>query len=272
MGEDHDNRDDEPAAEKTDARAIRDHVFSADEQRLAERLDRLGLVMEGVDRDPALLSKAASKLGSILHWYRIRADLGSAARATKQRDRLDAIRAMESGARRLKELQTPERVDLDVVFLARMARRLDLNDPEKLGGYSIDGDLTQALIEELSLAAADLLAKGDVQNEPWHVARIGEPSWPKTQGWSAMHNLVAELGEWYFKYIGRRPTVTIDHHHGGKTVQPIKGGTFVEFVRACCVDAAIKQPSATTIEYALRKARSDDGPGQARRGRGWNMG
>ena len=236
-------------------------------------LTRLRLALAAGDCEPdALLRAGAKDLEWLFIWYRNRADLGSSARAKKQFDRLNAIRSMESGASGLEELQAPERADLASVFLTRLARRLDLDDLEELHCYSIDGSLTQALIEELWRAAADVLAKGHVENEPWHVARVEEPSWPKTEGWSAMDNLIADLGEWYLKYTGRRPAVTVDHHHGGAAVQPKKGGKFVEFVQACCIAGKVKEPSAATIELALSKARDADGAWRARRKRGWNLG
>src|SRR6516225_8945014 len=84
-----------------------------------------------------------------------------------------------------------------------------------------------------------------VQNEPWRVARVGEPSY-KTPGWTAMNQLVASLGRWYWKYIGKRPTVTRNHHH------PDRAGKFVSFVHACCDEWRIQKPTSMAVESALK--------------------
>jgi hypothetical protein len=260
-----DGRDDSKSSKSSVGNAARrggrDERFAADVPGFIEMLNGLGLVLDG---DAEFRSEVAKDLDWVFDWCDGTSILESASEARRQGRLFKKLHSsIRVAAECLRSLQTPLKNDLDATFLARLARclgleRLDFDSrAHRLGSeyqiYSLY-ELPLSIVEEIANAAADVSMK-HLQNEPWRVARVGEPS-ARIPGWSSTDLLVAMLGERYLRWFKKRPGLVV-YHHGERAGE--KGGKFVTFVRACCERRGGSAPSPTAIGEALRKARKQGG-------------
>jgi hypothetical protein len=267
MGDERDGRtSSRPRRGNAAGRGAPNQRFAADVGGFIEMIAGLGLALDG---DAEFRNEAAKDLDFVFDVCDATVTLESASEARRQgRIFGKLLSSIRTAAECLALLQAPLKNQLDATFLARLARRLDLERLDfdsraaRLGSqyqiYSLY-DLPLSIVEELAHATADVSTKHLVQNEPWTVVQVGEPS-VRIPNWSSTDRLVALLGERYFKWFKKRPGVVTFHH--GK-MAGTKGGQFVAFVRACCERRGISAPSPTVIGEALRKARNR---------RGWRLG